>query len=147
MKQNKSRLRRFAVLLTLFYGLVASNCSAGETPGKIEIHDYKITVRELKKPLVRIINKQKVQFDREYFVQVKATMPPIQAKETNFYIGKYHIPQYGDTKDGFYFIMYDLHFLESLEDGEFAYSTGDGKRINLKVKFKPLSKKPYPKAE
>jgi len=110
----------------------------------IRLNSYDIVQLELKKPMrLRDSEGKEQSYDRAYLVTLKGTFPRDQAIGFELYIGDYRIPEYGGTRDGLYFRIYDPKLLQRLEGKEFRYRFGSpeihgfGQRFSMKF-MRPL---------
>lgn len=102
----------------------------------IRLISYEVAQLELKKP-VRILDSEgkEQKYDRAYLVTLKGIFPLNQALAFELYIGDYRIPEYGSTRDGLYFRIYDEKLLSRLEDKEFRYRFGPGETHTFDTRF------------
>jgi hypothetical protein len=102
----------------------------------IRLISYEVVQLELKKT-VRLLDQEgkEQKYDRAYVVTLKGTFPLNQAVAFELYVGDYRVPEYGSTRDGLYFRIYDEKLLARLEDKEFRYRFGPGEMHNLDTHF------------
>lgn len=110
----------------------------------IRLISYEITQLELRKTIRRIDTEGKEQkYDRAYLVTVKGNFPLYQALGFELYIGDYRIPEYGGTRDGLYFRIYDERLLSRLEGKDFRYRFGPGEMHSLDTRFSTKNFHPF----
>jgi hypothetical protein len=68
--------------------------------------------------------------------------PPTMDTRMDFYIGDYQVPEYGGSKNGIYFRIYEESLLRSLDEKEISVGVGGKKERSL---GKKLSTKDYRK--
>jgi hypothetical protein len=110
----------------------------------IRLNSYDVVQLELKAPVrLRDTEGKEHSYDRAYLFTLKGTFPRDQAMALELYIGDYQIPEYGGTRDGLYFRIYDPKLLERFDGKEFRYRFGSpeihsfGQRFSLKF-LRPL---------
>ena len=139
------------------FALVSLSCCsllAGFSPVKaqtsnqeraaVALHSYEIVRLELKKPFhLRDAEGKEQSYDRAYLVTLKGTFPRDQGIGMELYIGDYRVPEYGGTKDGIYFRIYDEKILNSLEGKEFRYRIGRTEIRSMDKRFSTREAKPF----
>jgi len=102
----------------------------------IRLISYEVSQLELKKTVRLLDTEGKEQkYDRAYVVTLKGNFPLNQALGFELYIGDYRVPEYGGTRDGLYFRIYDQKLLSRLENKEFRYRFGPGEMRSLDTRF------------
>jgi hypothetical protein len=109
----------------------------------VRLISYEIAQLELKKT-VRLLDAEgkEQKYDRAYVVTLKGTFPLNQALGLELYIGDYRIPEYGSTRDGLYFRIYDEKLLARLEGKEFRYRFGSPDIHGFDMRFSAKSSQP-----
>jgi len=117
-------------------GTVYAQAQDKTTREPIRLISYEISQLELKKT-VRILDTEgkEQRYNRAYVVTLKGTFPLNQALAFELYIGDYRVPEYGSTRDGLYFRIYDEKLLSRMEDKEFRYRFGPGEMHSLDMRF------------
>ena len=134
-------MKRILAITLGFFALGSSGYLFGSAPAQaqdetkrepIRLISYEITQLELKKTLRLLDTEGKEQkYDRAYVVTLKGTFPLNQGLGFELYIGDYRIPEFGSTRDGLYFRIYDQKVLSRLENKEFRYRFGPGEARSL----------------
>ena len=107
----------------------------------IQLVSYDIVRLELKKPVrLRDLEGKEQTYDRAYLVTLKGTFPRNQGLGMELYIGDYRVPEYGGTRDGIYFRLYDEKLAASLEGKEFRYRFASKEIRSLNMRFSVKSK-------
>jgi hypothetical protein len=110
----------------------------------IRLTSYEITQLELTKTVRLLDTEGKEQkYDRAYVVTLKGNFPLNQGLGFELYIGDYRIPEYGGTRDGLYFRIYDEKLLSRLEDKDFRYRFGPGEMRSLDTRFSVKTFRPF----
>ena len=118
--------------------------SSQEGPSPVALYSYEIVQLELKKPVrLRDAEGKEQSYDRAYLVTLKGTFPRDQGIGMELYIGDYRVPEYGGTKDGMYFRIYDEKLLNSLEGKEFRYRIGRAEIRSLEKRFSTKEARPF----
>lgn len=108
-----------------FNSLLAQSQDRGSAKPLAQLTSYEVVQLELKKPVrLRDAEGKEQSYDRAYLVNLKGTFPLKQALNFELFIGDYRVPEYGSTRDGLYFRIYDAKLLERLEGKEFRYRFG-----------------------
>jgi hypothetical protein len=109
----------------------------------VRLISYEIAQLELKKTVRLLDTEGKEQkYDRAYVVTLKGTFPLNQALGLELYIGDYRVPEYGSTRDGLYFRIYDEKLLARLEGKEFRYRFGSPEIHSFEMRFSAKSSQP-----
>jgi hypothetical protein len=110
----------------------------------IRLISYEITQLELRNT-IRLLDSQgkEQRYDRAYVVTLKGNFPLNQALGFELYIGDYRIPEYGGTRDGLYFRVYDEKLLSRLEGKEFRYRFGPREISSLDTRFSVKNYRPF----
>ena len=109
----------------------------------IRLISYEIVQLELKKSIrLRDADGKEQSYDRAYLLTLKGTFPRDQALGLELYIGDYRVPQYGGTRDGLYFRIYDEKLLARLEGKEFRYRFASPEIHSFDVRFSAKSSQP-----
>lgn len=107
----------------------------------IQLVSYDVVRLELKKPVrLRDSEGKEQTYDRAYLVTLKGTFPRNQGLGMELYIGDYRVPEYGGTRDGIYFRLYDEKLVASLEGKEFRYRFASKEIRSLNMRFSVKSK-------
>lgn len=134
----------FAVLALLILPCASSGQARGEKTQEIRITGYDIFEQDFEKPLTRIDERgARRTYGRAYVVHVKGSFGEPRAIPVDLFIGDYRVPEYGGTKEGIYFRIYDDTLLEKLEGRLFAYGFEGQKVRTTDVRFSPTSRKPF----
>jgi hypothetical protein len=108
--------------------------SAADAP--IRLTSYEIVRIELKKPVrLRDTAGREQTYERAYLVRLNGTFPRDQARGLELYIGDYRVPEYGGTRDGLYFRIYDDKLLSRLEGKELRYRFANTEIHSFAVRF------------
>lgn len=109
----------------------------------VRLLSYEIAQLELKKTVRLLDTEGKEQkYDRAYVVTLKGTFPLNQALGLELFIGDYRIPEYGSTRDGLYFRIYDEKLLARLEGKEFRYRFASPEIHGFDMRFSTKSSRP-----
>jgi hypothetical protein len=112
-------------------------------PEPIRMISYDVVQLDLKNTVRLLDSEGKEQkYDRAYVVTVKGTFPLNESLGFELYVGDYRVPEYGSTRDGLYFRIYDEKLLSRLEDKEFRYRFGPGEVRSLDTRFSLKSFRP-----
>lgn len=131
------------VLLGLLSGLVFP-AQQKKPSGPVTISAYDIYEQRLKQPMtVMDIRGVKKTTEKIYIVELKGEFDEPGAIPVDIFIGDYKVPEYGGTKEGIYFKIYDGELLQRLEAKPFGYGYKDQKIKTFKLKFKPSLLKPF----
>jgi hypothetical protein len=110
----------------------------------VRMISYDVVQLDLKKTVRLLDSEGKEQkYDRAYVVTVKGTFPLNESLGFELYVGDYRVPEYGSTRDGLYFRIYDEKLLSRLEDKEFRYRFGPGEVRSLDTRFSLKSFRPF----
>lgn len=102
----------------------------------ISLSSYDVVLLELKKPFVMRDREGKPQsYDRAYVVTLKGRFPADQALGMELFIGDYRVPEYGGTRDGLYFRIYDEKLLARLEGKDFRYRFATKEIHSFNIRF------------
>lgn len=139
----------FIAALVLFMLPVPIFAQQGEGKFKnISISSYEISVHEFEKPFMKIDTKgTKRSYTKVYIINLKGNFGEPSAIPVDIFIGDYKVPEYGGTKDGIYFRIYDEKLLEDLENKQFSYGFQNQKVKTFKLRFTPNALRPFKKAE
>jgi hypothetical protein len=142
------------ILLVLLGFLTLGSCVCMLRPVHAQSHDqarreplrlisYEIAQLELKKP-IRLLDREgkEQKYDRAYLVTLKGTFPLNQALAFELFIGDYRIPEYGSTRDGLYFRIYDERVLARLEGKEFRYRFASPEIRGFDMRFSAKGSQP-----
>lgn len=111
---------------------------------KISISSYDIYIQVLTKPRIIVDAKgQQKSYTKAYVVRLKGYFAVDRAIPVDVYIGDYKIPEYGGTKDGIYFKVYDEKLLQKLDNQAFGIGLMNQKIQTLKLKFQLRKKRPF----
>ena len=103
---------------------------------QVRLISYELTQLELKKPVNLLDSEGKEQkYDRAYVVTLKGTFPLNQSLAFELFIGDYRVPEYGSTRNGLYFRIYDEKLLARLEGKEFRYRFASAEIHNFDIRF------------
>lgn len=117
-----------------------------EKPREIRVSGYEIFEQDFEKPLIRLDERgARRSYTRAYVVHLKGNFGEIRAIPVDIFIGDYKVPEYGGTKEGVYFRIYDEKLLEKLEGRPFAYGFQGQKIKTFEIRFSPASRKPFKK--
>jgi hypothetical protein len=109
----------------------------------IRLTSYEVVQLELKKPMrMRDAEGKEQSYDRAYLVTLKGNFPLFQGHGLELFIGDYRVPEYGSTRDGLYFRIYDQKLLVSLEGKEFRYRFGTAEVHSFEKRFSTKSSQP-----
>ena len=98
----------FVVLALMLLPMAGFAQKPKEDPHKINITSYEILVQELKKPYIKIDGKgMKRSYTKVYIIKLKGYFGEVGAIPVDIFIGNYKVPEYGGTKDGIYFKVYE----------------------------------------
>lgn len=112
-------------------------------PEAIRLSSYDVVQLELKKPMrMRDAEGKEQSYDRAYVVTLKGTFPLFQGHALELFIGDYRVPEYGSTRDGLYFRIYNEKLLASLEGKEFKYKFGSAEVHSFEKRFSTKSSQP-----
>ena len=137
-------IKRTIIATLLIALLMFPSATAAQKSRELHIKGYKIFVQQLERPVMRKDEKgEKKRYEKVYVVELKGYFGEPRAIPIDIYIGDYKIPEYGGTKDGIYFKMYDSALLESLEGQTFALGIDNKKIKTLKLKFIPSAQRPF----
>lgn len=115
---------------------------------EIRITGYEIRVQEFKKPFERIDEKGAMRrYSKAYVVHVRGSFGEPRAIPVEVYIGDYKVPEYGGTKDGIYFKIYDEELLQRLNGKPFGFGFENQKVKTFEVRFEPSKNRPFKKYE
>jgi hypothetical protein len=115
---------------------------------EISIASYDISVQEFDKPFTKIDEKGvKRSYKKAYVVRLRGNFGEIGAIPVDIFVGDYRIPEYGGTKDGIYFKIYDDELLEKLEGKPLGYGFQGQKVETLDIQFRPSTLKPFKKLD
>ncbi len=143
------RISAFALALascSLLAGLTPARAqtSSREKPLNVKINSYEIVRLELKTPVrLRDAEGKEQSYERAYLVTLKGTFPRDEGLGMELYIGDYRVPEYGGTKDGIYFRIYDEKVLNNLEGKEFRYRFGPTEIHSLEKRFSTKEARPF----
>ena len=113
-------------------------------PEKVNIASYDISVQEFDKPFIKIDEKGiKRTYTKAYIIRLKGNIDVSGAISVDIFIGDYKVPEYGGTKDGIYFKIYDDELLEKLEGQPFGYGFQGQKVEILDIQFRPSTLKTF----
>ena len=144
------RIPLFTLVFSFCFFTLPFSSTRGQSQGDqtkaeaIRLNSYDVVQLELKTPVrLRDTEGKEHSYDRAYVFTLKGTFPRDQAMALELYIGDYQIPEYGGTRDGLYFRIYDPKLLERFDGKEFRYRFGSpeihgfGQRFSLKS-LRPL---------
>jgi hypothetical protein len=144
---NKRRMLSLISLLsisTIFVSVLAYSQELAKEPQKITISSYEISIQKFDKPITRIDEKgNKARYEKAYIVELEGNIDVSGAIPIDIFIGDYRVPEYGGTKKGIYFKIYDEKLIKDLEDKPFGYGFENRKLKIFDLKFKPSTKKPF----
>src|SRR6266852_557373 len=121
---------------SLFNSAYAQSQERGAERPPAQLSSYEVVQLELKKPVkLRDTEGKEQTYDRAYLVTLKGTFPVNQAMGLELFIGDYRIPEYGSTRDGLYFRIYDAKLLERLEGKDVRYRFGSPEIRSFGVRF------------
>jgi hypothetical protein len=107
----------------------------------VQLLSYEIVRLELKSPVrLRDSEGKEQSYERAYLVTLKGTFPRNQGLGMELYIDDYRVPEYGGTRDGVYFRIYDDKLLARLEGKEFRYRFASKEIRSLDMRFSVKSK-------
>lgn len=110
----------------------------------ITISSYDISVQDFEKPFMKIDERGvKRNYRKAYVVNLKGYFGKSSAIPVDIFIADYKVPEYGGTKDGIYFRIYDEKLLEDLENKPFSYGFQNQKVQTFKLKFTPNALRPF----
>lgn len=139
-------INRTIIATSLIALFIVPGATAAQEPPELHIKDYKIFVQQLERPVMRKDAKgEKQRYEKVYVVELKGYFGEPRAIPIDIYIGDYRIPEYGGTKDGVYFKIYDSALLERLEGQPFALGIENRKVKILKLKFTPSAQRKWRK--
>jgi len=133
------------LLVTLAFGApMAAPGQRAERPRGIEIRSYEIALADLERPETRLDAKGvKRTFGQVYIVELKGDFGEPGAIPVDIYIGDHKIEEYGGTRDGIYFKVYDEALFDRLEGQPFAYGF-EGQRVGaLDLRFTTRGQRPF----
>lgn len=135
-------INRTIIATSLIALFIVPGATAAQEPAELHIKDYKILVQQLERPVMRKDAKgEKQRYEKVYVVELKGYFGGPRAIPIDIYIGDYKIPEYGGTKDGVYFKIYDSALLEKLEGQPFALGIENRKVKILNLKFTPSAQR------
>ncbi len=141
------KLTLASFMLLIFQAVIFSQ-KIKQVPEKTTISSYEILIQTFDKPITRIDDKgEKIKYEKAYVIKLMGNIDVSGAIPVDIYIGDYKIPEYGGTKDGIYFKIYDEKLLKDLENKPFGYGFQKRKIKTFDLKFRPSSKKPFKKYE
>jgi hypothetical protein len=112
---------------------------------KLKLTGYEVHLTKAKKPYQYRTDNNTVikKADKAYLVLLHLEpMPKVTNTRIDFYIGDYKVPEYGSTKTGIYFRIYDAALLARLKDQPISWQYGDQPRNVFENKrFQADSKK------
>jgi hypothetical protein len=127
----------------LFNPVRAQSQDRGTERPLAQLVSYEVVQLELKKSVkLRDTEGKEQSYDRAYLVTLKGTFPLNQAIGFELFIGDYRIPEYGSTRDGLYFRIYDAKLLERLEGKDFRYRFGSPEIRSFNVRFSTKASQP-----
>ncbi len=135
-KSIVSHLAGIAVLVGLILPSIMKAQTDEDVASPIRLESYNIVIMELKKPIIRKDlegNEQK--YNRAYLVTLKGNFPRDRALAMELFIGDYEVPEYGGTKEGLYFKIYDPRLVQRLEEKEFRYRFESDEIKSFDIKF------------
>jgi hypothetical protein len=133
-----------AVLLFCLLVLTAFSDEQKRSPDPIKITGYDIYEQKLRGPMtVMDVHGAKRTYTKVYVVELKGEFGEPSAIPLDIFIGDYKIPEYGGSKEGIYFKIYDKKLLEQLEKKPFGYGYQNQKIKTLGLMFKPGMLKPF----
>jgi hypothetical protein len=145
-------MKRILLVLLGFLTLGSSVCMLNRVHAQardqarrepVRLISYEIAQLELKKPIRLLDSEGKEQkYDRAYVVTLKGTFPLNQALAFELFIGDYRIPEYGSTRDGLYFRIYDERVLARLEGKEFRYRFASPEIRSFDMRFSAKGSQP-----
>jgi hypothetical protein len=131
------------VLLLVLLALPAA-APAQERPRDIEIRSFEIALADLDRPETRTdADGVKRTFGQVYIVELKGDFGEPGAIPVDVYIGDHKIEEYGGTRDGIYFKVYDEALFDRLEGKRFAYGFEGQKVETLDLRFTARGRKPF----
>lgn len=143
-------MKRIFEISAAFFALSLSGAGFAPARAQTEGHDklpavqlvsYEIVRLELKQPVrLRDSEGKEQSYDRAYLVTLKGTFPRNQGLGMELYIGDYRVPEYGGTRDGIYFRIYDDKLLTRLEGKEFRYRFASKEIRSFDMRFSLKSK-------
>lgn len=144
------RISAFALVSLTYCSLVAgflpspAQTNNQEKAGTVGLSSYEIVQLELRKPVrLRDAEGKEQSYERAYLVTLKGTFPRDQGIGMELFIGDYRVPEYGGTKDGIYFRIYDEEILNSLEGKDFRYRIGRTEIRSLGKRFSTKGARPF----
>jgi hypothetical protein len=150
MEEAMKGISAFALVSLSYCSLLAGFLPAQaqtnnqEKAATVGLNSYEIVQVELKKP-VRLRNAEGKEqtYERAYLVTLKGTFPRDQGIGMELFIGDYRVPEYGGTKGGVYFRIYDEKILNSLEGKDFRYRIGRTGIRSLEKRFSTKEARPF----
>ena len=131
-------------IVVIQIGLLMSAGVSAQQPREPHIKSHQIFIQQLKQPLTRRDERgEERQYREIYVVELKGYFGEARAIPIEVYIGDYKIPEYGGTKDGIYFKIYDRALLDRLEGQAFALGIENQKMEILKLRFTPSAQRPF----
>jgi hypothetical protein len=103
--------------------------ASADAGASIQLVSYQVVQLELRAPVrLRDPEGKEQSYHRAYLITLNGTFPRDQGLGFELFIGDYRIPEYGGTREGLYFRIYDPKIVSSLEGKEFGYRFG-GKEV------------------
>jgi hypothetical protein len=150
MEEAMKGISAFALVSLSYCSLLAGFLPAQaqtnnqEKAATVGLNSYEIVQVELKKPVrLRDAEGKEQTYERAYLVTLKGTFPRDQGIGMELFIGDYRVPEYGGTKDGIYFRIYDEKILNSLEGKDFRYRIGRTEIRSLEKHFSTKEARPF----
>ena len=135
--------RKITVVLLLVLVALPIAASAQERRRGLEIRSYEIALADLERPETRVTDGVRRTFEQVYIVELEGDFGAFGAIPVDVYIGDHRIEEYGGTRDGIYFKVYDEALLDRLEGQPFAYGFEGRKVETLDLRFTARDRRPF----
>jgi hypothetical protein len=112
-------------ILTLLIGsLAAAAATTSFAAPPVRLDSYSVEKRALREAVESVdADGARRPFNQVYVVRLKGVIPTTQAHPVKLFIGDMPVQEYGATKDGVYFHIYDPKQLRNLHGKAFRFAT------------------------
>ena len=143
---------KLLILLCVFSGFTRTMAQSPKTDstGTLHLAGYEVHFVKAKNIYQYRTDKNELRkADAAYLVLLNLqSLPPVTNTRINFYIGDYKIPEYGGTKKGIYFRIYDPVLLTKLNNQPISWQRGnDSINVFDNTRFQVDTKKLKPERE
>ena len=130
------------VAMCLLSSAQAPQTSSDAGPA-IRLTSYQVVQLDLRAPVVHRDSAGREQtYHRAFLVTLKGDFPRDQGLGLELFIGDYRIPEYGGTRDGLYFRIYDPKTISGFEGKEIKYRFGGHEIRSFGIRFSTKGSQP-----